>query len=611
MPGTRRFLGSLIRRRCRSCARARGDGGFALIEVLVAFTILFIVLTSLGFEMGAQYSSVGSSKIEQTGQGLLARALNEVRALPYTTVAKGLSTSDITGNATAKCTHQSQTTYLATTDTTWKLTDPALSGGDGPGESLLTFSPIGSNSNPPAPLYPHRSCATVNNVLFTVRVFPTKYSTALTGSSATWVTREIRVTAIVSWTKGGGGPLVGQTIVYPKTVACSSLAALTHANTAACQPDFTAVTSAGNGSIGIKPISGTAIEGLSFTDFQLLLPGTSSSEFLTGTSAVDGSAQASGVETTPTSTRDQVSRVESKASSDLASGTSNYQTVALSSSTSAVTLTSSTSAYSITGSPSSDDSGTTTSTTSATSSRICANFTPTPQTTGLPCGSGRATQQSTATLTASFGTLGRATLASVATITATWADRVFNARYAKGATNCPSTATSGCVNAEAAGGLGAVGLAGLPQQVIGPTGWNKYLVQLSGFHAKETVWARSATTYLSGAASTVAGILSYYTATTHAYKTVTIGATPHTLTVSPVTIGSVTLAANLIVGGDTCTSTTTSSHPSKPHLMHCSVSPLSGTITYKVTKGTTTIADFTMTVALGSVTATASYEVAT
>ncbi len=82
------------------------------------------------------------------------------------------------------------------------------------------------------------------------------------------------------------------------------------------------------------------------------------------------------------------------------------------------------------------------------------------------------------------------------------------------------------------------------------------------------------------------------------------------MTFSPL-IFSAVLIAVLVVGGAACKKTTTSSQPGLAHREQCSISPLSGTITYVVTDGSTHIADFTMTVGLGAVSATASYQVAT
>jgi len=321
-----------------------------------------------------------------------------------------------------------------------------------------------------------------------------------------------------------------------------------------------------------------------------------------------GSAQASGGAVAPTSSRDQETVVVSKASNDLATGTSNYQALSFTHAGTPLADTSSTSTYSITATPSSTDEGTTVSTTSATSTRACKNFTNVAYTTSLPCGYGKAVQGTTATLVAHLGSLGSATLASVAT-TASHTDRVNTVRYARsGVTTCPTTAVSGCVNAGSRGALGTVKLSGLPSGTTAPGGWLGYLVQVSGFHARATVWARSAKTYLKGSLSTVTGTISYWAG--GSYKTVTIGSTAQSLAIPTVSTstGDATITPHLVVGGASCTATTTSTHPSTPHVEKCSVSPLSGTITYVVKQGGTQVTDFTMTVGLGSVSATASYQ---
>lgn len=635
MGATRRFLGSRCGHRVgRLRARPAGEGGFALLEVTVALVVLLLVLTGLGFEMATQYRSVGSSRNEEAGQALLARALNEIRSLPYTVVAKGLATSTVDATVVTP-------TYIATTGTLWTFTDPALSG-QGTGEAIVHYAP--KTSLPPPPFYKHKTVTTVNNAAYTVLTFPTKYgSTVVTTDGvktvATWVSRVVRTTVIVSWHALGstGQPtmLVGQTLVFDKTSACATLGSVTASGTAPCQPDFTIGAYAGNGVIALRPAATatTAISGLAITNFDLALPGVSSTETLTQTSSVLGTAEASGVTVVPTSTRDELARAVSKATNDPAAGTSDYTTATLRQTARTVTLGPHTSEsdYWLTATPSALDAGTSVSTTSATTpARRCADFMGVPRTSAppLPCGAGNVTQEGTAaTLTTHLGNLGTAQLASVAP-TAAHADHVFTSRYKKGTGTGARTClvTSGCVYATAEGSLGTVTLGGLPSGVSGPPGWtnNKAFVTLSDFELKTTAWAwaksgcsTTVTThcFLTGnAAVTTAGTLSYYTPALQSYATTSLGDSAQTLSKS-LTVGtpstSVTITVALTVGGAQCSDQTPGSSSGKPHVATCTAASLTGTIGYDVVKGGSTVADFVMTINLGPVSATASYQRAT
>ena len=621
MAGARRFLGSRVRRCHRRHARDRGEAGFALLEVVIAFSVLLLALTGIGLEMGTQDSSILSSHNEQTGDAVLNRLLDEARALPYTVVAKGLSSGDTTATSTS--------TYInkVGSDTSiWVLQDAALSGGNGTGEVINHYSPP-TGLTPPPPFYKHKTCFSSRGSsttctaapFFTALTFPTKYrSKVATNETVTWLNKVIRVTVLVSWTAAGGGSpttLSGQTLIFGKTTSCTSLGSLTAPSQASCEPDFTGGAFAGGGFIAIKPVDVQAIKGLSFKRFDLVLPGTSSNETLTETSTVLGTANTSGGTVDPTSSLDQESLVITKATNDLATGTSDDQSLTLTQTATTLTSTSATSAYSVTASPSATDGGTSTSTTSASTVHACTNFTGALIISGLPCGFGRVAQGATAALSAALGPAGVATLATVAA-TSAHPDRVLTERYARDANlTCPTAAKAGCISAASRAGLGTVELAGIPAAVKAtPPGWTGYLDKLSGFRARATTWARSAKTpWLTGEMTTVTGTVSYYTGS--GYSTLAVGGSGQAVPVSTVHVATgavaVTITSHLSVGGASCSETTTSARPSTAHRVTCSVAPLSGTVTYVVTDGTTTIADFTLTVGLGTVSASASYQVAT
>ena len=649
----------------RSGRRARGprrEGGFALVEVIIALAVLLILLLGIGLEMTAQYSSMASSRNEQTAEGVLGRALNEVRGLPFVDVAKGLSNKDTTATGT--------TTYIERTGTNWKFTDTALAG-QGTGELVAHYTP--KTATPPPPLYPHVSTtARIDAVSYTVRTFPTKYQSYVATTAGKkvvkWVEKPVyRVIVVVTWRANGrGGPttLVGQTLVYSKTSTCKALTSTSDPFAAPCQPNFTATAFAGNGAVALTRLTtasaATPLHGLSFTSMGLVLPGASTTSTLTQTSSVVGSAQASGVELVPQATTDQVVRVLTKASDDPASGAGTYQQATLSGSASPVTKTSTTGSYAVTVSPSTGDAGTSVSTTSAKTAQPCDNLAGSPQTTSLPCGAGRAVQNASSSIAATLGPLGSTPLAQV-TATTAHPDQVFSARYPKThgpgtptAPSCPSTAAVGCIYSAAEGGLGTVQLAGLPAQVLAdakaPAGWTSdanFLLRLSGYSAEAWTWAQSVKTpggwLRQGGTEPLSGSdpqLTWYTATAKADKTTTLTGGTQTVAIPKVTFtdtsapggaATVTIAATVTTTATTSTptistpkitigrngpaaDTTTPATLKKAHISRWTVSSpisaVSASLTYKVTQGTTVLADFGITVNLGAVAATASYQVA-
>jgi prepilin-type N-terminal cleavage/methylation domain-containing protein len=79
-------------------ARVRADGaesGFTLIELVVAMLVMLIMLTAtLGFFVSS-LKTVTLAKQRQTATALATQVLEQIRALPYDQVAKGIDSNDI------------------------------------------------------------------------------------------------------------------------------------------------------------------------------------------------------------------------------------------------------------------------------------------------------------------------------------------------------------------------------------------------------------------------------------------------------------------------------------------------------------------------------------
>jgi len=591
------------------------ERGFSLIEVLVALAVLSIVLVSVGEVLTSQITVTTGTKNQAAAQGLLTRTLAALRSLPYTDLAKGLDAADVTTG----------TAHIHKSGTTWVFSD-AKDLREGTGEAVLHYT-AGSTPPPPAPLYPHVETSNTSGARFSVAVFPTQFETPplnTPGRTAAVVPGLIRVTVLVSWGSGSGRQTLTGQILTSTVGRCDE----TTGTTGPCKPNFTAVATAGFGTITVAPAPGAPypIEGLSFTSIALLLGGTSSSNDLVRTALVKGSAQDSGASLTGASGSEQITSVSTLVSNDPASGDPTFQSKTLSQHS--VAISDAGSGNSITAAPSAGDTGDSIGTTSAQATQGCESLSGTPQATSNPCGSGSALQKSTAAITAAFGSaaLGTAPLASVAAQPTAYPDRAFTSRVDAGENGCPHTATSGCTGAAAEDSLGTVVLGGLPDAVTAPPGWSNGtgVLSLSDFSARATATAISGSsgTHVSDTASVPipgapAPELTYWNGT--GYTTTALGGAANSIPVPKVTAQdpsapggavTVTMTTVLSVGAISSQQATTPACQT-PCLARKTVpSPVRATITFEAVQGATVLCDLIITVDLGSVLASASFQAA-
>lgn len=607
------------------------EGGFALLDVLVASVVLLVVLVAVGSELGFQDLSVGASQAQQQAAGLLDQALEEVRALPFQIVVNGLSTTDST---------------VAGTSTV--PADPYISRNSQTGVWTFTYDnidetiPHGSLAYSQAPFVPHITSVTESGIPFQVAAYPTIDATDSVASNTVY-----RVTVIVSWAGNdlhGVSKLVGQTLVYSASNGC--LGDNTHPFAAPCQPFFFTGAVGGGGSIDVAAASGASspLLGLTFNDVELLLPKADSSAQIEQASSILGSILTTGALIDTSS--EQVTGSQSASSSadndpgSAQSGSStgsasNSGTTTLQASGSGLDANSISLALS-----GSTDTGSTTSTAAASSNPACHDLSGTVQTTGLPCGSGSVIQSgTTAALTmglfSGLSSLGTTPLVSVAP--PTYPFESFVARFTTGGTYCSGTSGDGCVHAGAQYALGTVQLAGLPGQVISDLGtvllqgWGlgatncpagNYLVALTNYSAQ--VSSESGVNAASPAISVplpgqaAKSYLCAWNGNGYSATQVTNwGTNPPAISIPTVSLSdplitglSVSIRANLTAGQAT-TASSTPSGCSTPCTGNATVSsPIQGDITYEVSVSSTVIADLDIHVNLGEVEASTSYQAA-
>jgi len=200
--------------------RASDEGGFTLIELMVAVTVLMVALVSLAYLVLIGFSDIALARQRQGANGLANQTLEQVRALPFDTLKKGLSNADLTastttGNASFDPNIIKNGTCGAPTVYCYK------------GEAI----PRGANPNV-VPLVPHQQKLKIGSTSYTIRTYVTYYNNITTNNT-------FRVTVEVTWANsqigGVSNKVTAQTIAFSGT---GCLSTSTHPFAAPCQPFF-------------------------------------------------------------------------------------------------------------------------------------------------------------------------------------------------------------------------------------------------------------------------------------------------------------------------------------------------------------------------------------
>lgn len=247
----------------RALRRVHNERGFSLVELMVAQGIILFSLLSLAYTTTVGFQDIALARQRDTANGLANRAIEQVRALPYDTVKRGLANADLPGGdpaiRTSGCPSGHAYCYRSnppseTTPCTAAVT-PAC-------EAIARGTLVGGS--PPEPLFPHRQTVTIGPTDFTRAVYVTYYN----GGSGI-VPGAFRVTAVVTWTEGRRGVparVQAQTVVFSPE-GCRSTA--THPFAAPCQPFVYATAQIPTGTIRLTPTPNTGINGVRGTDFEL------------------------------------------------------------------------------------------------------------------------------------------------------------------------------------------------------------------------------------------------------------------------------------------------------------------------------------------------------
>ncbi|MBV8161921.1 MAG: hypothetical protein JO265_13440 [Acidimicrobiia bacterium] len=585
-------------------AGTNGEEGFTVIEVMAASAVILLVMTALAYVATSSLLSVAFGKQRQAADQLLGRTMEQVRALPFQTVANGLSTTDGTVSTDPN---------ITVNGSTWTYS--------GTGETI----PHANISGTQAPFTPHQSSTTLNGTTYTTSAYPTNYSGG-TGS--------YRVIAIVSWTRslrgGVASQVSSQTIVYSPASGC--LSGTNHPFAAPCQPFLHATATSDTPSIVVKPaVSGqTSISGINLSQAALTGVKDETAVSVEQTSSVLGTVITTGASlTTGSSQTSGAVAASSSADNDPGTTPGPTNTGSVSQSESAVTASGGNNSLTLT--PSSTDSGSTTATASAGSVPPCSDLGGTTLSSSLPCGSGSVSQSGTTmsaamSLSSSGSALGAATLASVGSQLVATPTRVFAARLLNPTGGyCTTTSGDGCVHVGAQRSFGTVAVGGLPANVLSsaPSGWGgstcnnaNALVSLTGYN--DVVTSESGVSPAAPSATQAGGVLYYWNGSGCTSKTVSWGTSPPAITIPTVNVASpigggttVTVSGTVTLGATQTTTSTNGGCVSVCTASATANSPLVASLTYVVKDNEgDTIANLEVTVTLGNIAVTTSYQAA-
>lgn len=541
--------------------------GLTLVELLVALGIMFVSLLALARTATVAFTDTALSRQRVTANQIANQLLEQARGLPYDTLKKGLSSSDLGGDSN-----------IVSCSGTYRYKSCS-------GEKIINTASLPATS----PLVPHTGSLGPPDYTKT-------YSWKTYVTEATDVPSEgaYRVIALVSWNgaaRGGVSTSVeSQTLVYSPNGCIDTT---THPYGAPCQPYHY-----GNGTVGGGSFTTTgSVTGVIFDSFagsmldetadvqsEQISRVTGSLGLPTITRVVGGVQTVTGVSVT------------SFADSDPATSIGPYQ-LTNAGPQAPGTLTATGGGNTVTLSIAGGDQGSTRSTTSAGGSNACNS-----QADSRPCGYATAAPSGAITnsLTLANG-VGTATLANVGT-TGT-ASTAYGRRYV------PSG--DGLVRETMSMTLPEMTFGDLPSGVSDPSGWLGYWIRLTGLTATAT--AESGTSTVAPTVSITSGQIQAwngagYTTTTINTSSGTIAPTAvdHTVTIGADTV-TVQISGTLTREASTTTETI-SSGSTRTAATATIGSPILGSFSYKVTRNGVTEADLTISVNAGRAKASTVYE---
>lgn len=212
----------------------RGEGGFSLMETVVALGVLFISLLVLARTAAVGFTDIAMSRQRQQANQLANQILEQVRGLTYARVGQGLETSDLSGDSN----------IVTCSGVRYYLNCPASD----PDAEIVAHS---DNPADDVPLVPHRRTFGISDgytTTYTASVYVTEAKLVPSAGA-------FRVTAHVSWTPA-------QRAGVNNFVTTQSLLYTPEGTTDATTGGGTSPFFYGTGSIGRAPVTLTPNPGV-------------------------------------------------------------------------------------------------------------------------------------------------------------------------------------------------------------------------------------------------------------------------------------------------------------------------------------------------------------
>lgn len=613
----------MLHRLHRRLTQGRADDGFGLIELTVAMLIISVGLLGLMFVQVGSLQTTTEAGQRQASTALANRVLEQLRALPYTTLSGGLVCANLVGDPNV----QYAPNGSSCTATFRPAYDTSIN------ESVVVYAPPASGASQVKPLNPHVQPAVetkIGKIQYDVRAYVTRADPNPSVDAGYWLT------VISTWTKPGSSqPLstASRSRVYAPQGCLSANAA---PFSGPCQAFFYSDSGLAGGLVSVssnrpgQPI----VDGLATREAAIDLAGVSTriqSEQIVSTQSTVTTVGGKTVSATGETVLGGLS-ASSAADTDPASGVATTPSAPSTATNSGgTTLTDSGGGGQFqlalgTGTVSGF------STTASAASPACTDAAGTAVANGLPCATASATGTGARAATLRLPSLGTKTFTLGSVEAGSSPNRAWGGRYTTGtSTRCTGTSGAGCVVAATARALGTVSAGGLAQLGSGESVRTAAGTDVTGAFTASPGSATSPrplvslTGYTDGASSQVgvnvgsgtatrAGTLTYWNGSS--FATVTLTAATPTATYPLGTVegrygsttvriaGSVTVTApqDLVEGTAPC--------KTAPCVHTRTGGSVVTTLTYTVLDGTATTGDFAVKLDLGTSQAQSSFRAA-
>jgi type II secretory pathway pseudopilin PulG len=583
-------------------ARLHDEGGFSLLETVIAIGIIFgsLLTLALSTTTGLKYFGVGRER--QAANQIANQLMEQTRGLAYHKITRGMQTSSLSTdpNLVTSCGTDPVGTYHYVSCAGDKILSTTL---NCPTVATDCAAPIVPNSGTigESSEYP---------LDYSWRTYVTNNCPAVSAACPT--ATPYKVTVVVTWSDPSSlaKRVVTQGLFWSPQGCVSSQ---THPFAAPCQTFFYGQALAPEGQ---ATVAGTVL-GLDFTSGALTTAAAESTLQQEQVSQVQGSWTQTGTQFT-TSAGDQFGGATSSsiaaADGDPSGTTPGYAATDPGTTGVASDLTAGAGTIQMQFTNAAGDTGQAISASSAGGANVCPPTPPAPpaETDLAPCGGARVLQAGTSQSIGHFHgfteDLGDATLVSIAnpaTPTTTFANRML------------VSGQNGNLQDTVSRYIGTVRVGGLPANVPAPANWAGYFLQLSAYH--DTVVSTAGTSAAAPTATIDAGTLSYWSGA--GYTSVNLATTPtyslsglvvdHTTTVGldivRVRIGSSGTISMQTV--PTVTSTPAGGGSILRNIAQATVgSPVFGTVDYEVWVNGVQVVDLTINLSLGTATAKSIYQ---